>query len=109
MLIFLKTTHESIIEHYVQVTETMKIPITWRGTEIPLTTSPKNTSKIHAWNMHLVQHTRKHSNFVHFLLKNNCQVLPLKLLPTQKDLVFGPSNITSGMIQSLHVNKDKFS
>lgn len=94
----LKTTHESIIEHYMQITKTMKIPVTGRGTEITLATPPKNRSVIHAWNMHLVQHTRNHPPFVHISLKNNCQVLALKLLPTWKDYVFRPSNITNCMV-----------
>lgn len=93
----LKTTHQSIIEHYMQITETMKIPVTGRGTEITLTSPPQNRSMIHAQNMYLVQHTRNHSHFVHISLKNNCQVLALKLRPTWKDHVFGP-NITNCIV-----------
>lgn len=37
-----------------------RISVIGSGTEIPLNTSSKNRSMIHAWNVHLVQHTRNH-------------------------------------------------
>lgn len=82
----------------MQITETMKIPVTEKGTEITLPNSPKTRSMIHACKMHLVQHTRNHPHFGHISLKNSCQVLALKLLLTVKYHVFGPSDVANNIV-----------
>lgn len=82
----------------MQITEIMKVPVTEKGTEITLPNLPQTRSMIHACNMHLAQHTRNYPHFFDTGLKNNCQVLALKLLLTGKYHVFGPSDIAKYIV-----------